>query len=292
MITTIENDFLEVKTSQKGAELYSIKSKKTGVEYLWQGDPEFWTDRSPVLFPICGRLFGGKYYYNGVEYKMDIHGFSRLLDFEVNKISNKTAEFTLKSNLQTKKSYPFDFEFSLIYKLKNNALITEYRVKNLDDKELIFSYGAHPGFRVPQKNNEKFEDYYLEFSKSKLKKLVFSSTCFDLEKLEDLSLSENKLFLRHELFDNDAIFIQTKTDAVKLKSIKNNSCVEVSYKDMTTLGLWHAPKTNAPYICIEPWHGLPSTDGVVDDLKTKKQMIKLEKNKTYENFYTIKIIEN
>lgn len=60
---------------------------------------------------------------------------------------------------------------------------------------------------------------------------------------------------------------------------------------MTCLGLWHKPKSNAPYICIEPWHGIPSDDGVVDDFKEKQQMIRLNANKRYDNSYTIKIIE-
>ena len=60
---------------------------------------------------------------------------------------------------------------------------------------------------------------------------------------------------------------------------------------MTCLGLWHMPKTDAPYVCIEPWHGVPSTDGVVDNLKEKQQMILLKGKKKYDNSYTIKIIE-
>ena len=61
---------------------------------------------------------------------------------------------------------------------------------------------------------------------------------------------------------------------------------------MNCLGLWHTPKTDAPFICIEPWHGLPSMDGVIEDLKNQKGVIKLGANKTYDNFYTIKVIED
>ena len=61
MIQTIENEFLIVQINDTGAELVSLKSKKTGIEYLWQGDAKYWKGRSPVLFPICGRLYKGKY---------------------------------------------------------------------------------------------------------------------------------------------------------------------------------------------------------------------------------------
>ena len=49
---TIFNDFIEVTVSDVGAELMSIRSKKDGTEFLWQGDPEFWKGRAYNLFPI------------------------------------------------------------------------------------------------------------------------------------------------------------------------------------------------------------------------------------------------
>ena len=93
MIRKIENDCLSVEINEKGAELFSIKSKKTGIEYLWQGNPEFWKDRATILFPICGRLFGGKYTYNGVEYEMPIHGIAKLFEFNAKSLSNTEIEF-------------------------------------------------------------------------------------------------------------------------------------------------------------------------------------------------------
>lgn len=291
MLCKIENEFLSVEINSLGAELFSIKSVKTGVEYLWQGNPEFWKSRATVLFPVCGRIFGGYYTYNNQKYEMPIHGFSKLYDFSVNKESDTQISFTLISSEETKKYYPFDFSFTLKYALKGNALINEFIVNNTGDKELIFSYGGHPGFNVPFNNGEKFTDYYLEFSENNIEKLVFSDTCFNTGKTLKLALDGNKLNLSHDLFDNDAIFIKTSVGTVKLKSAKAKNYIEVSYKDMTCLGLWHKPKSQAPYVCIEPWHGVPSFDGVIDELTTKNQTIKLSKNKEYQNQYAIKICE-
>ena len=291
MLCKIENEFLSVEINSLGAELFSIKSVKSGIEYLWQGNPEFWKSRATVLFPVCGRIFGGYYTYNNEKFEMPIHGFSKLFGFSVNKESDTQISFTLISSEETKKYYPFDFSFTLKYALKGNALINEFIVNNTGDKELIFSYGGHPGFNVPFNNGEKFTDYYLEFSENELEKLVFSDTCFNTGKTLKLALDGNKLNLSHDLFDNDAIFIKTSVGTVKLKSAKAKNYVEVSYKDMTCLGLWHKPKSKAPYVCIEPWHGVPSNDGIIDDLETKLDIICLAKNKTYQNFYTIKINE-
>ena len=44
---------------------------------------------------------------------------------------------------------------------------------------------------------------------------------------------------------------------------------------MPYLGLWHAQKSEAPYVCIEPWCGLPSFDGEVDDFTQKCDMFRI-----------------
>ncbi|MBR2499404.1 MAG: aldose 1-epimerase family protein [Clostridia bacterium] len=292
MIKKLENDFLSVEINEFGAELFSIKGKKSGFEYLWQGNPEFWKGRATILFPICGRLFAGKYIYKNKEYEMPIHGIAKLFEFNSRVISNKEIEFELKSSEKTKKYYPFDFIFKVKYKLKNNLLITKFIVKNTGEDVMFFSYGGHPGFNVPFSKNEKFENYYLEFSTNEMSKLIFSETCFDTGENEKISFTKKKLLLNHNLFDNDALFFKSESDKVKLKSTKSKNSIELCYKNMTCLGVWHKPKTDAPYICIEPWHGIPSKDGVIDDIETKSQMIKLDPNKKYTNLFTMKIIED
>ena len=50
MIHTIQNQHLQVSASTAGAELRSIRGCG-GTEYLWQGDPAYWGDRAPNIFP-------------------------------------------------------------------------------------------------------------------------------------------------------------------------------------------------------------------------------------------------
>ena len=51
----ISNQHLIVTMTQEGGTLTSIRDAKTGREYLWQGDPAYWTGR----LPICSRLWEG-----------------------------------------------------------------------------------------------------------------------------------------------------------------------------------------------------------------------------------------
>ena len=54
----LRNELLAIEVSELGAELQSIKAVENNVEYLWQGDPDIWSGRAPILFPIVGALRG------------------------------------------------------------------------------------------------------------------------------------------------------------------------------------------------------------------------------------------
>ena len=110
MNLTLKNEFLTVEFSSLGGEIRSIKSNKTGCEYLWQGSPQYWTGRSPNLFPIVGRVKEGKYKFKDVEYTINNpHGFIKISDLDVAEHTVNTLVFNLKSNEETLKCYPFEF---------------------------------------------------------------------------------------------------------------------------------------------------------------------------------------
>lgn len=290
---TIENEHLKVEIADKGAELMSIYGKKTKFEYLWQGNPEFWSGRAYVLFPICGRLTQGKYTLDGKEYEMNLHGFARKTTYTLVEQNKEDITFNIKSNEDTKKMYPFDFDFSIKYTLNGATVKTEMIVKNTGKVDLPFSVGGHPGFNVPLNDGNDFSDHYVEFEKKKnVEKLLFSETCYYTGKNESFPLEDDKIIrLKHSMFDNDAIFLANMDDTVTLKSKTGSRFVKVKYNDMTHLGLWHAPKTTAPYVCIEPWHGVPAIDNVVDDFSTKRELMRIAPNKTYTTFIDITVNE-
>jgi hypothetical protein len=46
----LQNDELRVEIKPLGAEITSVK--KDGLEYLWQGNPEFWRRQYPTVFRL------------------------------------------------------------------------------------------------------------------------------------------------------------------------------------------------------------------------------------------------
>lgn len=288
MIYTIKNDILSVSVSSLGAELWSINYG--GKEMLWQGDKKYWGGRAPIMFPICGRLFEGKYTYGGKEYTMPNHGIARSSEFALKEICDEKLVLTLKSTEKTREHYPFDFTFDVCFSLEGGKLSVEYIVTNDQiEGKLIFALGGHPAFNVPYEDGTAFEDYYVEFSDfCPAKRVDFSPACFCTyeDKLYRCE-GTRKIDLSHDLFDDDAIFLYDVAKEITLGSDKSPISVNMKYEGMKYIGLWHAPKTDAPYICIEPWLSIPAGQGVIDDLETKKEMVCLAPLGTYKNGYTI-----
>lgn len=290
MIYTIQNEYLTVDINDLGAELMSVRTKD-GHEYLWQGDPKYWDGRAPIMFPICGRLYNGEYTYLGKTYTLPNHGFARKSTFALKSAALSFVTMELCANEETKKIYPFDFVLDVTFALNGNELSVKYEVKNKDECDLIFSVGGHPAFNVPIDEGIKFEDCYVEFQKPcEAVRVDFSPTCFLTH--NDKPYAEGatqRIDLRHDLFDNDAIFLYNVCKEIKLASEKSSRSVTMRFDGMKYIGLWHAVKTDAPYVCIEPWTGIPATDGKVDNLLTKEEMVHLPSGYSYKNGYSVRI---
>ena len=290
MIYTIENDKLRVRISDAGAELQSIYGKTDGVEYLWQGDATYWDERSPVLFPICGRLTEGKYTYGGKTYEMPLHGFARHADYTADEVTPTSVTLAMVPTEEHAAAYPFPFRFRVRYTLTDSTLRWEFLVENTGEERLPFSFGAHPGFRVPQREGEAFSDYRIEFEAgARPKQVVISPTGHPTGEVLPYALTDGAIALTHEFFDGAGLFLSAMGEAVTLRSRCHGTSVRVSYEGMTHLGFWKPDHTDAPFVCIEPWHGLPTAQGVTDDFATKPYMLHLGAGESYAAYVDITV---
>lgn len=291
MLISLENEFLSLTVDTLGAQMMSIKHQ--GTEHLWQGDPKYWPDRAPTLFPFIGRLWDNRYRYRGKTYNMGIHGFAAGLDFAPAEQGSDYVVLSLTSNIASLVVYPFDFTLEITYRLVGNSVEITYTVRNEGRDIMPFGIGGHPGFRVPLAEGEAFEDYCLEFSAPcQPDRVGFTPAVYLSGKDEAYPLEDNRILrLRHDLFDEDAIILKNMCREITLKSKKSKHFVTVSFPQMSYLGIWHWPKTDAPYVCIEPWTSLPARQTTVEDFACKSDLIHLLPGKTYENTWTITIGE-
>jgi galactose mutarotase-like enzyme len=288
MISSIENEFLKISAKDSGAELISIKNKKNNLEYLWQGDPQFWGRRAPVLFPIVGKLNANKYKAEGNSYELPQHGFARDAYFDISEKQDAFLTFILKSNPETLKVYPYKFELHISYKLIKNRIEVIYEVRNTDDKKIWFSIGAHPAFNCPIDPKLKFGDYFLEFEiEENADKYLLEDGLLNGKK-EKLLNKEKKIQLTDKTFLNDAIiFKNLKSSVISLKSNASPASLNFNFKGFPFLGIWSKP---GPFVCIEPWFGHADMVNFSGELKDKEGIQGLGKGASFSCSYSVEII--
>ena len=274
MIYTISNDKLCVKISDLGAELQSVADLVDGCEYIWQGDAKYWEDRAPTLFPICGRFLGGKYTYRGKEYEMGMHGFAASQPFAVTAQGADHITMTLRANEQTRAQYPFEFAFSLTFTLEGRRLCIAAEIKNEGVEILPATFGAHPGFNVPFTKGHDFSEYTLTFGEiCTPNQMGITPEGFYTGQCRALPLEKGTtLALDHEKFAVDGIFMSRMARKVTLGAAGDPHGVTMEFGDFPYLGVWQEYGKDTPFLCLEPWCGLPSYPDLADDLSEKNDM--------------------
>jgi len=287
----LENDQLKVSFKQLGAELCSLFDKQTQTEHVWQADPKVWSRHAPILFPIVGQVENNTYHIGEKEYKLSQHGFARDRNFEVERQSDNSIVFLLKSDAESLKVYPYQFELRVVYTLTQNKLAIGYQVKNTDMQTIWFSIGAHPGFVCPFGAGESFSDYTLEFEQSEtVKRMLFADGLLNGKKQPCLS-NENTIALSHELFDGDAIILShLKSTYVDLKNKSAKKALRFHFKGFPLLAFWTKPGAKADYLCIEPWFGVADTKGDNKDYREKAFIEKLEVGIIFDCEYVLEIL--
>lgn len=286
----IKNEALTVTVSDHGAQFRSILGAD-GTEYLWQGDPNYWPDRDLTLFPFVARLFDGRYSLDGNIYQLPIHGLAPYCDFAATENNGTRLVLELSSSAGTRKQYPREFTFRVIYALSGSTLTVTYEVVNRDTRPMYFGLGGHPGFRVPLREGLRFEDYRLRFpADCKPTRVGFTPDCFVSGEDTPFPLDGGCFIpLSHSLFDDDAVVLRDMGREVTLESTLDGHSVTVSFPQMPYLGLWHMPRTDAPYVCIEPWLSLPANAGETTVLEDRPDLAHLLPGETYRNQWSITV---
>ena len=289
MIYTISNDQLCVKISDHGAELQSVVDLADGCEYIWQGDAKYWEDRAPTLFPICGRFLDGKYTYRGKTYEMGMHGFAASQDYEVSNVAADRVTMTLRANDQTRAQYPFEFSFALSFSLSGRRLAIAAEITNEGEEILPATFGAHPGFNVPFTAGHDFSEYTLTFGEvCTPNQMGITPEGYYTGQCRALPLANGTtLALDHEKFAVDGIFMSRMARKVTLGAAGDAHGVTMEFADFPYLGVWQEYGKDTPFLCLEPWCGLPSYPNVADDIAEKNDMFHIAKNASKKLQYTM-----
>ena len=282
MIIEIHTNEISAQINTKGAELFQLNSENKN--YIWEINEAHWNKTSPILFPIVGQLKNDSYNFEGSKYKLNRHGFARDFEFKIVTQQPSSVEFKLNHNEETLKLYPFEFELTLKYSIKNYTLTKEYSVKNLSQTKMPFSIGAHPAFAINLDKNKfsiEFDcDHQLE--SHQLENGLFSG------KTKSIALENSVLNLDYSLFNIDALVFKNLKSR-KITVLKNNSpFLKLDLGNFPDLGIW--TKTGAPFLCLEPWHGYADDITSNGNILEKEGIQILKPQQTFTAHYTIEIL--
>ena len=271
MMVTLKNEWLTVEIEDVGAQLASITAKD-GTQYLWQGDPDIWPRRAPLLFPVIGRLKDSQYLLEDETYTIPTHGFCRDALFSVEQHSDTSVSFHLSDSEQTRAVYPFAFVLTVTYTLEENRLVKSHKVENRSQREMYFEVGGHDGFIAPLTAEEKMDDYAIRIPG--LESIQFYPMNEDLmivPKDTVYPLENGRIPLKPSAYGQDTIILgELPRNKAVLVDKQDRPRVTLEFDDFPYLGIWTQAKDfDTNYVCIEPWTTLPDATFVGRGLKDK-----------------------
>lgn len=283
----LENDFLAVEIQDMGAELTRIYDKEGKREALWNGDPAYWKRHSPILFPNVGKTFQNTVHIGGKEYPAPQHGFARDTVFQCVGGDELTAEYRMTSSEETKKSYPFDFELEIAYRLEGKSILVEWNVRNQSPEAMYFTIGGHPAFFLEGKK----EDYLLKFPGRE----SLTCVCLDLatgttreEETWELKLTEGVCELNDQLFEGDTLIMDHgQIEEAWICRKDGSPYVGVECKGFPNFGIWSVK--GAPFVCLEPWAGRCDPFGFRGDISEKPGINRLGREEVFTRAYKISL---
>jgi galactose mutarotase-like enzyme len=206
------------------------------------------------------------------------------MEFILVEKTENTATFSIQSNVETLKKYPFEFELQIKYTLIDTILELAYTVINKDSNPIPFSIGAHPAFALPS----NFDDYSLTFEEVEPFEYSLLENGLVSNQTKTISTKTNSFPLTYKLFERDAlIFKKLKSNSLTIIE-KENPILKVHFEDFPNLGIW--TKLGAPFICIEPWFGYSDTIESTGNLFEKEGIIVLKEKDNFQAKFSIEIL--
>ena len=259
---SIENEYLKVTVTTWGAQVKSVIRKCDGVEHMWQADKEVWGYHAPILFPHCGKVVDGKIEAKGKIYQSGQHGFARNVEHDFVDQTKDTIVLELCSSPETLEKFPYEFRLVSTFTLENDTLHHTLTVENLDECELPFGIGYHPAFALPFDDKHVATDYELRFSETESPICI---NCLPYGLLHGniylMPANIRSIPVDEHLFDNDShcmMGLRSETLGIYEKGTGRGVVCNISGFPYTLI--WGKPGM-PQFLCIEPWHSLPSPEG-------------------------------
>jgi galactose mutarotase-like enzyme len=283
-LVQITNDALSVQINALGAETHRIRDA-AGHDWLWHGDAAWWGGRAPILFPIIGTVVEGHVAYDGDLRPMTKHGFARQAVFDLTDQSATRCTHRLLPDADRRAAFPFEFALHVTHALSGTSLRVSARVENRDTRPMPFGFGFHPAFVWPLPGAGR-APHQIRLDNGAEPALARIDGAGRL--LPDhlpSPFEAGVLTLSHDMFGDDAMIFPQGAGAGLTYGPANGPQLRFAFENLPNLALWQKP--GAPYLCIEPWHGLNAPLGAGPDMTERPATMVLAAGDVAEFAFTV-----
>jgi galactose mutarotase-like enzyme len=285
----ISSAHISAEIDPHGAQLSSLRDHAAR-DLLWNGDPAVWAGRAPLLFPIVGVLAGGSYRLGTKSYALSRHGFARGKDFSLEAADASRAIFKLSADLSTLQVYPFHFELMVKFEVVARTLSVITTVRNVGVEAMPASFGYHPAFRWPLPFGAPRSAHSIRFDADEPAPVRRLDAAGLLSPVSHATPIDARILkLADGLFHDDVIILDQIASRGVSYGAEHGPRLRIDFPDSPYVGIWTKP--GAPFICIEPWHGISDPEGYSGDFKNKPGVFTVEAGKALAATMTITITD-
>ena len=259
---TIENEYLKVTVTTWGAQVKSVIRKCDSIEHIWQADPAVWGYHAPILFPHCGKVTQGKLEAKGQIFTSPQHGFARGMEHAFVAQTADTVVLELCADEETLGKFPYDFRLVSTFTLERDTLHHTLTVENLDQDKMPFGIGYHPAFTIPFDDKHTVADYELRFDETE-SPICLNCLPTGLVQKDHYYLGSNirSIAIDETLFANDShCMTNLRSSTLGIYEKDSGRAVICNIADFPYTLIWSKPGL-PQFVCIEPWHSIPSAEG-------------------------------
>lgn len=272
MEAVIENENVRIAVSTFAAEIHSFCRKDKPIEYMWQGDPHYWSGRNPILFPHVMSPSSKKLLFDGEWFTVGNHGFARRSEFQVINEKKDSLLLVLTSNDKTLQEYPYRFELYVEYILRDYGVNADYRIVNCDSKTMPFGFGLHPAFNCPLDKRKSFEDYMVIFNSS------------------EEELNGNTFYISRNIFYKYPTYHIQHLNSCSLDFTDGENGIHMEFPRFKKFALWTCEDKEADFICLEPLMQETDVNDNHTPFENRQDIIKLDPGKEYRANIIIDLI--
>lgn len=218
---------------------------------------------NPLLFPFIGRHFvngeAGRWRDGAGEvHTLPQHGFARDLPFSVSELSATAVSLSLASSELTRPGYPFDFLFTVTYRLASDGIEVTLRIRNTGNAAMpaLPCYaGHHFYFALPHRGRAQSRIVMPPASRVRQQadgSLTMPAPGAPTYRLDDPRLQDTFHVLQaNGNGDVGPVCIELPTRTIEIGL------------DFANTTPWYAVTTwterdDSDFYCVEPWLGLPN----------------------------------